>query len=51
MKGFNCIEENTGRGICIFFKEELEIKEHDNLCERFNLLSLLALRVLLKIIF
>ena len=34
--GFNCIEENTGRGICIFYKEDLEIVKHQNISEMFK---------------
>ena len=28
MDGFNCIEDNAGRGICVFYKKDIELSVH-----------------------
>ena len=34
--GYNCLESNVGRGVCIFYKKELEITTHDKINEMYK---------------
>ena len=34
--GFNCMEENTGRGVCLFYKDNLKVTKHDKISEMFK---------------
>jgi hypothetical protein len=36
LEGFNCIESNDSRGVCIFYKNNLEITVHDKINDIFN---------------
>ena len=36
MPGFNCIENNHGRGVCIFYKEKLDLSIHSKINDMFQ---------------
>ncbi len=36
INGFSCIENNKGRGVCIFYKEHLNINIHDKITELYH---------------
>ena len=36
LEGYTCLENNVGRGVCVFYNNKLDIKEHDNINEMFS---------------
>ena len=36
INGFNCLENNEGRGVCIFYNNKLDITKHDMISEMFS---------------
>ena len=34
--GFSCLDNNQGRGVCIFYRDNLEITTHDNINKMFH---------------
>ena len=36
LNGFSCIEENTGRGVCLFYKNHLTVTKHEKVSDMFK---------------
>ena len=36
LEGYTCLENNVGRGVCVFYDNKLDIKEPENINEMFS---------------